>query len=111
MALLYSKVALLANDCMSTVEFLVCGIPREADDLAGYTAYEDFVEEHSDSECFDVTAEAYVYGNGETEIANIYEIAAFTQRGDDFLKHPEVQLIEKVNFEIYNGQNNMEMEL
>jgi len=111
MALLFSKVALLADDGMSTVEFLVCGIPREADDLAGYTAYEDFVEEHSDSECFDVTAEAYIYGDGETETANIYEVTAFTKRGDDFLKHPDVQLIEKVNFEIYNNQNDMEMEL
>src|SRR5690554_5948957 len=93
------------------LSFLYAAFPREADDLAGYIGYEDFVEEHSDSECFDVTAEAYVYGDGETKTANIYEIAAFTQRGDDFLKHPDVQLIEKVNFEIYNDQNDMEMEL
>mgnify|MGYP000972430594 CR=1 FL=1 len=111
MALLFSKVALLADDRISTVEFLVCGIPREADDLAGYTAYDDFIEEHSESECFDVTAEAYIYGDGETETANIYEIAAFTQRGNDFHEHPDVQLIEKVDFEIYNNQNDMEMEL
>jgi len=110
MAVLFSKVALLADN-YSTVEFLVGGIPRESDDLAGYTAYDDFIEEHSDSECFDVTAEAYIYGDGETETANIYEIAAFTQRGDDFLGHPDVQMIEKVDFEIYNNQNDMEMEL
>lgn len=111
MALLFSKVALLADDRISTIGFLVCGIPREADDLAGYAAYEDFFEEHPDSECFGVTAEAYVYGDGEIETANIYEVAAFTKRGDDFLKHPYVQLIEKVDFEIYNNQNDMEMEL
>ncbi|MDD4413871.1 MAG: hypothetical protein PHR14_04835 [Oscillospiraceae bacterium] len=96
MALLFSKVALLADDGMSTMEFLVCGIPREADDFAGYTAYEDFVEEHSDSQCFDVTAKAYIYGDGETETANIYEIANFTQRGDDFLKHPDGEHGKKI---------------
>ena len=110
MAVLFSKVALLADDEMSTVGFLVGGIPREADDLAGYTPYDDFIEEHSDSECFDVTVEAYIYGADEAENANDYEISAFTQYGDDFLKHPDVQMIEKLDFEIFNNQNDMEME-
>ena len=62
MSVLFSKVALLADDCESTVGFLVCGIPQDEDDLKGYAAYDDFVEEHSESECFDVEVESYIYG-------------------------------------------------
>ena len=48
MALLYSAVTLTAND--HDAEFLVSGIPRDTDDLAGWTAYEGFLGE-IDEEC------------------------------------------------------------
>jgi len=111
MAVLFSKVALLADDCESTVEFLVCGIPQDEDDLKGYTAYDDFVEEHSESEFFDVEVESYVYGDGETQTANEYEIEAFAQRGEDFVNHPDVQITQKLSFEIINNAEDFGMEL
>ena len=43
MAVLFSAVTLSAND--QEVEFFVGGIPREYDDLEGWTAFEDFMED------------------------------------------------------------------
>ena len=43
MALLFSAVRATAND--QEVEFFVGGIPREYDDLEGWTAYDNFMED------------------------------------------------------------------
>ena len=43
MALLFSAVTVTAND--QEVEFLVGGIPREFDDLEGWTAFDNFMED------------------------------------------------------------------
>ena len=42
MALLFSAVTVTAND--QEVEFLVGGIPREFDDLEGWTAFDSFMK-------------------------------------------------------------------
>ena len=42
MALLFSAVTVTANN--QEVEFLVGGIPREFDDLEGWTAFDNFME-------------------------------------------------------------------
>ena len=78
MALLFSAVTLTAND--HDTEFLVSGIPRDTDDLAGWTAYEGFLGE-IDEECeVRVHVEAYLYGEGETFRASLEEIAYFNKR-------------------------------
>ena len=78
MALLFSAVTLTAND--HDAEFLVSGIPRDTDDLEGWTAYEGFLGE-IDEECeVSVHVKAYLYGEGETFRASLEEIAYFTQR-------------------------------
>ena len=78
MALLFSAVTLTAND--HDTEFLVSGIPRDTDDLAGWTAYEGFHGE-IDEECeVRVHVEAYLYGEGETFRASLEEIAYFNNR-------------------------------
>ena len=41
MAVLFSAVTLTADN--NQVEFLAAGIPRDADDLEGWTAYENFM--------------------------------------------------------------------
>ena len=43
MAVLFSAVTLTADN--NQVEFLAAGVPRDADDLEGWTAYENFVDE------------------------------------------------------------------
>ena len=43
MALLFSAVTVSAGD--AETEFLVSGIPREYDDLSGWRAFDDFLEE------------------------------------------------------------------
>jgi len=111
MSVLFSKVALLADDCESTVGFLVCGIPQVEDDLKGYAAYDNFVGEHAESECFAVEVESYIYGTGETQTANEYEIAAFAQRGENLLNHPDLQIMQKSYFEIMNSAEHFGMEL
>ena len=42
MAVLFSAVTLTADN--NQVEFLAAGIPRDSDDLEGWTAYENFIQ-------------------------------------------------------------------
>lgn len=64
MALLFSAVTLTAGNRQK--EFLVSGIPREADDFEGWTAYEDFMGGIDFEQDVAVHAEAPLYGEGET---------------------------------------------
>ena len=64
MALLFSAVKVTAGD--DETELLVGGIPREYDDLEGWTFFDNFVEELDEETEVSVHAEAYLYGEGET---------------------------------------------
>lgn len=64
MALLFSAVTATAND--QEVEFLVGGILREFDDLEGWTAFDNFMEDIDEETEVSVHAEAYLYGEGES---------------------------------------------
>ncbi len=59
MALLFSAVTVTANE--HEVEFLVGGIPREYDDLEGWTAFDNFMEDLDKDTEVSVHAEAYLY--------------------------------------------------
>ena len=43
MAVLFSAVTVTADN--NQVDFLAAGIPRDADDLEGWAAFEDFMDE------------------------------------------------------------------
>ena len=57
MAVLFSAVTLSANN--QEVEFFVGGIPRELDDLEGWTAFDNFMEDIDEETEVSVHAEAY----------------------------------------------------
>lgn len=99
MALLFSAVTATANE--QEVEFLVGGIPREYDDLEGWTAFENFMEDLDEETTVSVHAEAYLYGEEETHKATPEEVAYFMMR----IKQDETFLsrcdnIESVDFTI-----------
>ena len=56
MALLFSAVRATAND--QEVEFFVGGIPREYDDLEGWTAFDRFMEDIDEETEVAIQAEA-----------------------------------------------------
>lgn len=98
MALLFSAVKVTAGD--DETELLVGGIPREYDDLEGWTIFDNFVEELDEETEVGVHAEAYLYGEGETYRATPEEIAYFMQRiemQEDFLSD-RCDNIEDVDF-------------
>ena len=64
MAVLFSAVTLTADN--NQVEFLAAGVPRDADDLEGWTAYENFMDELDSEQEVSVHVEAYLYGEGKT---------------------------------------------
>ena len=78
MALLFSAVRITAGD--DEVEFLVGGIPRELDDLEGWSAFDDFTENITEETEIEVHALAYLYGEGETVDASPEEVAYFMKR-------------------------------
>ena len=80
MAVLFSAVTLTADN--NQVEFLAAGIPRDADDLEGWTAYEHFMDELDSEQEVSVHVEAYLYGEGETFKATPEEVAYFKMRAD-----------------------------
>lgn len=59
MAVLFSAVTLTADN--NQVEFLAAGIPRDSDDLEGWTAYENFMDELDSEQEVSVHVEAYLY--------------------------------------------------
>lgn len=80
MAVLFSAVTLTVGK--NQVEFLAAGIPRAADDLEGWAAFEDFMDELDAEQEVGVHVEAYLYGEGETVRATPEEVAYFTMRAD-----------------------------
>ncbi|MBQ8910769.1 MAG: hypothetical protein IJY91_07010 [Oscillospiraceae bacterium] len=100
MALQFSAVTVTAND--QEVEFLVGGIPREFDDLEGWTAFDNYMEELDEETEVSVHAEAYLYGEGESVRATPEEVAYIMKRmnmKDDFLTS-RCDNIESVDFTI-----------
>ena len=87
MALLFSKVILFDGE--TEAEFLVGGIPRDYDDLEGYTAFDDYLGELT-SECdIEVHVDSYLYGEGESVKATPEEVAYMMKRIEmraDFLE-------------------------
>ena len=60
MALLFSAVTITAGN--EEIEFTAGGIPREYDDLVGWTAFDEFMENADAETEVSVHAEAYLYG-------------------------------------------------
>lgn len=98
MAVLFSAVTVTAGD--EETELLVRGIPREYDDLEGWTIFEDFLGEIEKETEVQVHAEAYLYGEGETVRATPEEVAYFMmcmEMQGDFLQD-RCDNIEDVDF-------------
>lgn len=99
MALLFSAVTVTANN--QEIEFLVGGIPREYDDLEGWAAFDRFMEDLDEETEVAIHAEAYLYGEGETNRAGPEEVAHLMKRietDDRFLSRCDN--IESVYFNI-----------
>lgn len=83
MAVLFSAVTLTAGN--KGAELLVAGIPKQLDDLEGWSLFEEFMDD-LDEECtVNVHVDAYVYGEGEEFIATPEEVAYMTIRKQDRL--------------------------
>ena len=78
MAVLFSAVSVTAND--QEIEFYVGGIPREFDDLEGWTAFDNFMEDIDEESEVSVHAKAYLYVDEETYKATPEEVAYFMKR-------------------------------
>ena len=72
MALLFSAVTVTAGE--DEIELLVSGIPREYDDLEGWSEFDDLMYFISEETEVSVRAEAYLYGEGESMRATPEEI-------------------------------------
>ena len=99
MALLFSHVRVSAPSG-NEAEFLVAGIPREFDDVEGYTKLDEFLAEIDEDTEISFHAEAYLYGEGETFKASIEEVAYFhlrMQKDENFLSG-HCDHIESVDF-------------
>ena len=111
MALLFSEVTVSANGYEK--EFLVGGIPRDYDDLEGWTAFDTFLEDLDEDSEVSVHVEAYLYGGEETYNATPEEVAYFMksiEMDDTFLSRCDN--IEDVNFSFrrsYDEILNMEV--
>ena len=100
MAVLFSAVRLTADN--NQVEFLAAGIPRDADDLEGWSAYENFMDELDSDQEVGVHVEAYLYGKGENVKATPEEVAYLAMRADADEKflHDRCDNIEDADFMI-----------
>ncbi|MCZ9313484.1 MAG: hypothetical protein O0V67_08895 [Methanocorpusculum sp.] len=78
MALLFSAVRVTADS--NEAEFLVGGIPREYEDLEGWTAFDNFIEETDAETEVSVHVEAAPYGGEGTYTASPPEEPYFMKR-------------------------------
>ena len=78
MAILFSHVTVEADK--KTVQFSYAGIPKEVDDLRGWTAFEDFIKRIKKKTEVRVRVIVYRYGEGKECSATVYEVADFEQR-------------------------------
>lgn len=100
MAVLFSAVTLTADN--NQVEFLAAGIPRDTDDLEGWIAYENFMDELNAEQEVSVHVEAYLYGEGVAFKATPEEVAYFTMRAnaDENFRSNHCTNIQSGNFSI-----------
>ena len=97
MAVLFSHITLSADNG-STETFLCSGIPENEWDLENWTTYQSFLEDNPEIESIDVEVKSFIYGDGEIMDANEYEVAYFTQRGENFIERSTVKPYEESNF-------------
>ena len=98
MALLFSLVHVSTDQY--TTDFIAGGIPRDQDDLQEWDAFNDFAEELDREQEVEVHAEAFLYGEGESEYAgpdDVDRLSAALQQNRYFLQQ-ECDNIEEVDF-------------
>lgn len=78
MAILFSKVTM--RDDYNETDFFAGGYPQDSDDLEGWTAYHEFLDEISEDTIVNVHVDAYLYGEGETVKATPEEVAYMMMR-------------------------------
>lgn len=78
MALLFSVVRVTADS--NEAEFLVGGILREYEDLEGWTAFDELMDDVDEETEVSVHVEVYTYGSEETYKASPAEVAYFMKR-------------------------------
>lgn len=100
MSKLFSRVSLTAHNG-STDEYLCPGIPDTEEQIVDTDGYCDFIEDNPDAESVTVDVEHHLYGEGEVIVANEYEVAAFTGRGEKFLTQPDVHWQGSSEFSVY----------
>ena len=100
MAVLFSKVILTADNG-NTAQLLCGGIPASNFDLEDWLIYQKFICDNIDCRAIKAKVDSFLYGEGEVFTANEYEVAAYTGRGEDFLKHPDVHPHGSSEFTIY----------
>ena len=103
MAVLFSAVTLTAIAKGEQLEFLVGGIPREFEDLRGWSFFDDYLRALDEDIDISVHADVYLYGEGESFNATPSEVAYMYKRIEDnpnFL-NDRCQIKEKVDFDFY----------
>ena len=100
MSVMFSKVTLTADNG-NTASLLCSDCPHDNYDLEDWTIYQKFMSDNLGCESVKAEVETFIYGDGEVFTANEYEVAAFTDRGEKFLHHPDVHLQSMSSFTIY----------
>lgn len=100
MSVMFSKVTLTADNG-SAATLLCSGSPKDHYDLEDWTIYQKFMSDNLNSKSVKAKVDTYLYGEGEVFIANIYEVAAFTGRGEKFLTQPDVHWQGSSEFSVY----------
>ena len=111
MSVMFSKVTLTADNG-SAATLLCSGSPKDHYDLEDWTIYQKFMSDNLNSKSVKAKVDTYLYGEGEVFIANEYEVAAFTGRGEKFLHaftgrgekflhHPDVHWQGSSEFTVY----------
>ena len=103
MAVIFSAVTLTSAANDEQLGFLVGGIPREFEDLKGWSFFDNYLRALDEDMDINVHADVYLYGEGESFNATPSEVAYMYKRIEDnpnFL-NDRCQIIDKVDFSFY----------
>ena len=100
MSVMFSKVTLTADNG-SAATLLCSGSPKDHYDLEDWTIYQKFMSDNLNSKSVKADVDICLYGEGEVFVANEYEVAAFTGRGEKFLTHSDEHWQGSSEFAVY----------
>jgi hypothetical protein len=109
MSKMFSFIELTADNDVTAEDF-VCGNPLDTDDMENVDVFINLLETHPEIETVRVDSKTYLWGEGESDIADDSELEQI-RVDEDFTKRDDVDLIYTHSFTAWNQNHEQAQKL